>query len=333
MKDKINIWLVAILGTFIFCCTGCEPKSSHKFNINIYVANTVELKQEKPLPKVLQQISNYIELDEETVYFPVVTISRLDTTIEDQVLDVPLSSLNDFRKSINLLSPLNLMNDFDENISKMTVPGILSLTTNSLFDSNSIAANHPDAIWINLNDTSTLFLRSITSLLKTSKDNIDVILYRPHSSFEKKPIEHLKNPTIKKTRSSGNSTTLRVSTSNSVESVPCEFDIITFDLNNGEISCITDSKSNALKYVLYIATDRFFNNSNIVLTQPLNNNRFGKTASDQNKLKSIQQYANLYAKIYVTCEGVGKYTNAIGPLSNSCISSGDCILMYRKLNQ
>ncbi len=328
MKEKINICFVSIIWTCVFCCASCIEKSAHQFNINIRVANALELNSGKPLPKTLQQIANYIELDEQTVCFPVITISRLDTAVAEQPLDVPLNSLNDFRKSINLLSPLNLMSDFNENISKIVVPEILSLETRKQFDSLDLANDNPEAIWINIHDTSTLFLETISNLLKKNNDNIEIILY-----YSPPPKKHLppNPPTV--IRKSRTTKTPQKSSSNFTDlASPCEFDIITFDLNGGEISCITNSKSDNLKYVLYIATDRLFNNSNTVLALTLNNNRFGKTLNDQIKLKSIQQYANLYAKMYVTCGGEGKYTNVIGPLSNSCISSGDCILMYRKLN-
>lgn len=128
MKMK-NLFLFYITSATLIFFSSCTEKKIEYFKLNIvYSEPLTELKEGDIMPSHLISLINYYEdtACTDRVFFPNVVFYRSDLIpSKNEEFVVPLTSVNEFRKSCNMLSGINLMEDYDENISKLKIPKLL----------------------------------------------------------------------------------------------------------------------------------------------------------------------------------------------------------------
>lgn len=145
---------------FISACflTSCEDKKLEYFSLNVVVSKEFSGKAGDPLPSGIRQFSSYYQNGNcvGTVYVPNVTFIRPDLEKEkSQELAPPLSALNNVRKSIGMLSAVNLMEDYDELVPNLKTPALLVEKSTKALTQNELQAKYPDIIFVALNSANT----------------------------------------------------------------------------------------------------------------------------------------------------------------------------------
>ena len=179
---KQTIKLVYVL--MIFLLSSCEEKKIENYTLNIIQLQPLDIEEGSPLEEGLKQIINYSYDTANTsiLYMPKVIVKRLDFESEktDSII-VPLNPLNKWRKSVNMIAPVNLIEDYDENIPKLITPKILVEKGNKQLSISQIENRYPNAVRVLINDdfsnSLTKAKREILQQLKSNKRKIDIIFY------------------------------------------------------------------------------------------------------------------------------------------------------------
>lgn len=158
--------------------SSCKPQRIQPFSLTIVVSgNFPGLRNDSLLPIAFQQLVTYYEGSCDSILFiPNVEFIRSDISPDKIKFVQELSSINNFRKSLNLLSASNLREDYDEMQSKWKAPGVLYYKSKLSDDSASIPLPSFEKTFIvplNLANPDTIEkVRSeIASLLCNGKNN------------------------------------------------------------------------------------------------------------------------------------------------------------------
>lgn len=187
MKKKNITFSVALLfGLVLFSCT--EQKIV-PFSLFISTDKPLPTSQDGLLPAEYSTLLNYY--DDTVVYVPECTMERSDLAYKEIVL-VPLSGVNKFRKSLDLLSAINLKEDYTENINKVRL-GKGLLKTEGKPGSDTVAREiNPEAIVLDLqkynNDTAKVVKKKILTLLQSGKKTISIVFRTNSTSQMAEPI-------------------------------------------------------------------------------------------------------------------------------------------------
>ncbi len=150
--------------SIIFFFTSCENRKIEYFKLNIISSEPLgQLKENDPLPTHLISLFNYYQDTSciEKVFVPKITLERIDISpLKKEDFEIPLTSLNQFRKSYDLLSGANLIEDYDENISKLITPKIL-IEPNNGTNLNLVPNKHQHVILVSLDELNTDTINSI----------------------------------------------------------------------------------------------------------------------------------------------------------------------------
>ncbi len=179
---KQSIKLICLIVLFLFY--SCEEKKIEYYSLNIIQLQALDADEGSSLDEGLKQLFNYSvdSANSNLVYMPKVTVKRLDFSPEksDSIV-VPLNPLNEWRKSINMIASANLIEDYDENIPKLTTPKILVEKGTKKVSVSEIETKYTDAVKILMNDNFSnslvLVKKEISNRLKSNKKKIDVIFY------------------------------------------------------------------------------------------------------------------------------------------------------------
>jgi hypothetical protein len=181
---KMKLIQKTILIFVLFILISCEEKKIIWYEINIIQTAKLNNEAGGNLDEGLKQLINY-SIDSSNysiVYMPRVLIRRMDCNPEK--LDsfvVPLNPLNKWRKSMNMIASTNLIEDYDENIPKLTTPKILVEKGDKEISINEVETMFPSAIKILINENldSSLFIakKEIVNRLMSNKRKVDLIFY------------------------------------------------------------------------------------------------------------------------------------------------------------
>jgi len=175
---KFIIFRLAVILVFIPLLFSCTPKEVEYFNLNIVFWEPIDgLKENESFPNQFAALMNYIEdtVTRKRIFVPLVKIERLDFNPTKKLdYEIPLSGLNNFRKSMNLLSYEHIKVDYEKNIKnkRLLVPGILVEKKGNIeFDISR--QEDKETILINLNafsdSLSTIVGNSIKERLNSGK--------------------------------------------------------------------------------------------------------------------------------------------------------------------
>jgi hypothetical protein len=170
MKKQIVNWIVIIL--IIFMASSCKEQKIKYFKISLEFDGPItELKENDPLPFSITTFLNYIDTNcTENLYVPSATFIRNDFDPPKTLdFEFPLSGVNRFRKSLDLLSSINLKEEYDENLNKLNTPRIL-VEPNSMARSKIITEKHKK-------DVFTL------NIYESNKDSLSLLLHRISSEI------------------------------------------------------------------------------------------------------------------------------------------------------
>lgn len=120
-----------ILFSILLVFYSCAQKEIEYFDLNMVFYGPLDQSQyeeNEKLPAEYSSLMNYYDdtVNHSKIYVPLVNIERGDFNPPKQLLyEFPLSGVNRFRNNLDMLSAPNLIGDYDKNISKLRIPGIL----------------------------------------------------------------------------------------------------------------------------------------------------------------------------------------------------------------
>lgn len=169
---KIYLKYASLIFVVLIGLTACTEKKVEYFNLNYVVTKDLSVKPGDQLPNNFRLLSNYY-LDSNCnnkIYVPNVVFIRPDLDKEKrEELAPPLSSLNQFRKSLGLLSAVNLIEDYDENISNLKTPSILAEKSTKVIVVADMQNTYPNAMVVKLEKTGN---EEIENLRKQISDKL-----------------------------------------------------------------------------------------------------------------------------------------------------------------
>lgn len=131
-----------------FSLISCTSEKVEYFKLSLIVTQDLGFAEGEPLNGGLRSIFNYYTEPDcpGKVFVPEISITRADFNPEKvETFFVPISWLNNWRKSINLLPAVNLKEDYDEQIPKLKTPKILTEKSNTVADINLEAKQYRSA--------------------------------------------------------------------------------------------------------------------------------------------------------------------------------------------
>lgn len=154
----MNKGLISLILLSAICSglTACVERKVEYFGLNFVVTKDFAVRHDESLPNTFRLLSNYY-LDSNCnskVYVPNVVFIRpdLDQPNREELVS-PLSSLNQFRKSIGLLSAVNLIQDYDENLASLKAPTILAEKSTKPIVPETLRTDYPNAIDLKLKES------------------------------------------------------------------------------------------------------------------------------------------------------------------------------------
>jgi len=175
-----------ILFSIFLVFYSCTRKEIEYFDLNMVFYGPLDQSQYKEngkLPAEYSSLMNYYDdtVSHSKIYVPVVKIERGDFSPPKQLLyEFPLSGVNRFRNSLDMLSAPNLIGDYDKNISKLIIPGILveSNTSESKVNFSPSDKGVENSLNVNLIsynlESSRLVINAIKELLNDGSVNGDI---------------------------------------------------------------------------------------------------------------------------------------------------------------
>ena len=170
----------------------CEEKKIEYFDLNMVFYGPLvqdQIGEDDHLPSKYSLLMNYYEdtIGKNKIFVPKVNIERRDfDPVKKVKYEVPLSGLNNFRKSLDMLAAANLMEDYDNIIDEIVTPGVLIEPKGNIPDSPAIEGMN-NTIRINLNTYNNESFKSIRNAIKDSlnkreaSEKINLIFYTPVS--------------------------------------------------------------------------------------------------------------------------------------------------------
>jgi len=189
-QNSFPIIIGLLLSTLLFW--SCEEKKIEYFDLNMVFYGPLvqdQIGEDDHLPSKYSLLMNYYEdtIGKNKIFVPKVNIERRDfDPVKKVKYEVPLSGLNNFRKSLDMLAAANLMEDYDNIIDEIVTPGVLIEPKGNIPDSPAIEGMN-NTIRINLNTYNNESFKSIRNAIKDSlnkreaSEKINLIFYTPVS--------------------------------------------------------------------------------------------------------------------------------------------------------
>ncbi len=188
-KRKKFLGLFTLL-PFLILLSSCQKnKAIEYFKLSIVITHDLNANEGDPLNSGLKTLCNYCTDTAcgDKVFIPEVSIIRADLNPQQtEAIVVPLSSVNNFRKSMKLLSATNLMQEYDEQIPNLKITKTLAIKSSQPIDVNSLIQKYPEANLLCMDDSMAFNIKNIKDeicqgLCKVSKNNFTIILYPSNS--------------------------------------------------------------------------------------------------------------------------------------------------------
>lgn len=141
----------------IMSLLSCNEKKIQYFKLNIVLDEPISnIKENEPLPPYLTTLMNYIDTNcTNVLYVPIITFERSDFNPPKTLLyEIPISGVNKFRKSLDMLSSINLREDYDDNIKKLVIPKILVESKGSIQNVPTTSQHKSNTFELQINENS-----------------------------------------------------------------------------------------------------------------------------------------------------------------------------------
>ena len=129
---KMRFFFFLILPTLLLASYGCKKSKTKTVEINLHLADALSRESDNGLPKEILNLIKPVACDGASNAIINLKIHRNDfepTKVE--VIEVPLTMVNDFRKKLNMLAFEHSMTDFTENSSSYPNSPVLFLKPKS----------------------------------------------------------------------------------------------------------------------------------------------------------------------------------------------------------
>ncbi len=113
-----------LLTLFTLLTTSCKDEYVQEIEVRILVASDMKA-HKKRITRDMQALFWFIENEKctDTTFVPRLIIARLDLNKKrEDSLEVPLSAINKFKKSMGTLRPMHILADYKERLPKLTLP-------------------------------------------------------------------------------------------------------------------------------------------------------------------------------------------------------------------
>lgn len=179
-KRLLYLGFFLFINLILFSCT--ENITVRHYNLNIELNEPIPvLRENDPLPQYLKVLVNYIDTNcTNDLLVPNVTFIRNDIKQPNtHILNPPLTFINNFRNSYDMLPAEFLKEDYDKLIGGLTTPKILVEPKGTIKNINT-AEDKNNAFVLNISKTDSLAIsilkQKIVKRLCASKGNVTICI-------------------------------------------------------------------------------------------------------------------------------------------------------------
>lgn len=176
----------AAMAAISISVVSCQSQTVEYFELTVVAGQQLVGGSTDPLRSAIRSLANYCSDPNcsNEVFVPEVALVRADFEPSriDKLQD-PLSSLNRWRKKINLLPGANVIADYDEGWHNLTVPATFEQKSDHEVELNTMRQEYPSADILLIDDslmarTEVLRERIASRFCKDGVSDIAIILYR-----------------------------------------------------------------------------------------------------------------------------------------------------------